>query len=62
VALGVQFSKVGPNPTNGSWWMVQVRPTSGAALPLIPPTLAMQAIIEPKSSGAQKIRGYAALR
>jgi hypothetical protein len=32
-ARGAQFSKVGRNPTNGSWWMFQVQPTSGAALP-----------------------------
>jgi hypothetical protein len=25
---GVQFSKVGRNPTNGSWWIVQVQPIS----------------------------------
>jgi len=30
---GAPFSKVGRNPTNGSWWMFQVQPTSGAALP-----------------------------
>ena len=28
----VQFSKVGRNPTNGSWWIVQIQPTSDAAL------------------------------
>jgi hypothetical protein len=26
-ATRVQFLKVGHNPTNGSWWMVQVQPS-----------------------------------
>ena len=31
--VGGQFSKVGRNPTNGSWWMVQVQPTRTGAAP-----------------------------